>query len=166
MSKNNSPFETKRIEVPNRGLSRRQFIYATAIAAGSVALGNFTARARTKSPNDKLDMGIIGVAGKGSADMGGMSGENIVALCDVDANHLAKVAAKFPNARTYRDYRVMLEKEKLDATTVTVPDHHHAPAAMRAIKAGMAVYCQKPLTHTVYEARKLMEAAREHKVAT
>ena len=166
MSKINSPFDTKRIEVPNRGVSRRQFIYTTAIAAGSLALGSFTARARVKSRNDKLDVGIIGTAGKGTVDMGGMAGENIVALCDVDSNKLDKAAAKFPNARKYRDYRVMLEKEKLDATTVTIPDHHHAPAAMRAIKAGMAVYCQKPLTHTVYEARALMNAAREHKVAT
>jgi predicted dehydrogenase len=168
MSESNSFFETKRVEVPNRGLSRRQFIYTTALAAGSLALGSFAARGQAlKSPNDKLNVAIIGVTGKGSADMGGMSGENIVALCDVDKSHLAKAAQKFPNARTYGDYRVMLEKEKnLDATTVTIPDHHHAPAAARAIAAGLNVYCQKPLTHTISEARKLTEMAREHKVIT
>src|SRR5580704_5333392 len=168
MSESNSFFETKRVEVPNRGLSRRQFVYTTALAAGSLALGNFTARGRAlKSPNDKLNVAIIGVTGKGSADMGGMSGENIVALCDVDRGHLAKAAAKFPNARTYQDYRKMLETEKnLDATTVTIPDHHHAPAAARAMAAGINVYCQKPLTHSIDQARKLTELARKHKVVT
>lgn len=168
MSKIISPFETKRVEVPGGSLNRRQFIYTTALAAGSLALGSFSVRARAlKSPNGKLNVGIIGVAGKGSADMGGMSGENIVALCDVDERHLEKAAQKFPKARKYRDYRVMLEKEKgLDATTVTVPDHHHAPAAARALAAGINVYCQKPLTHTIDEARKLTEMARKYKAIT
>src|SRR5277367_1758054 len=161
------PFDTLRIEVPHRGLSRRQFIYTTAIAAGSLAISSFSARARPKSANEKLDVAIIGVTGKGAVDLQGMSGENIVAVCDVDSQNLARVAKNYPNARQYRDYRVMFEKEKnLDATTVTVPDHHHAPAAMRAMHAGLAVYCQKPLTHSIEEARKLMMTAREHKVAT
>src|SRR5580692_10670342 len=104
MSKINSQFETKRIEVPASGLSRRQFIYTTALAAGSLTLsGCMTPRRVMKSPNEKLDMAIIGVTGKGAADMGGMSGENIVALCDVDSSNLAKAAKKFPKARTYRD---------------------------------------------------------------
>jgi predicted dehydrogenase len=88
-------------------------------------------------------------------------------LCDVDANALDAASKRWPGARLYRDYRVMIEQEKtLDAVTVSIPDHQHAPAAMLAIKSGRGVYCQKPLTHTIGEARALMLAARKHKVPT
>ncbi|MDB6111342.1 MAG: iolG 1 [Pedosphaera sp.] len=149
-------------------LTRRQFIYASAMAASATALTGFAApKPKFKSPNEKLDLGIIGCGGKGQADSQGLSGENIVALCDVDADSLAAAAKKWPNARCYRDYRVMIEKEKsIDAVTVSIPDHQHAPAAMLAIKAGKHVYCQKPLTHTVSEARALTLAARKYKVMT
>ncbi len=165
MSKSTSSSEPTRIELPRRALNRRQFIYTTALAASSLALGG-CATSR-KSPNEKLDVGIIGTGGKGSADSSGLSSENIVALCDVDANTLAKAAKKWPKARLYRDYRVMLEKErKLDAVTVSISDHHHAPAAMQAIKSGINVYCQKPLAHSISEARALTLAARKYKVIT
>src|SRR5438552_14837514 len=93
--------------------TRRQFIYASAMAASATALTGFAApKPKFRSPNEKLDLGIIGCGGKGQADSHGLSGENIVALCDVDADSLAEAAKKWPNARCYRDYRVMIEKEK------------------------------------------------------
>src|SRR5262249_19801218 len=89
------------------------------------------------------------------------------ALCDVDDNTLRAVGGAHAGAKLYRDYRVMLEKQKdIDAVVVSTPDHHHAPAAMRAMHLGKHVYCQKPLTHTIWEARQLTEAARKYKVAT
>ena len=164
------PSQTVRQELPTRSLSRRHFIYTTALAAGSLALtSRAVPRLGYKSPNEKLDVAIIGCGGKGQVDSTNIAnaGENIVALCDVDAKALAKAALKWPKATQHRDYRVMIEKEKsADAVTVSIPDHHHAPAAMRAIRAGKHVYCQKPMTHTVSEARALTLAAREHKVAT
>ena len=169
MPNSNSSSKPVRIEIPRQALSRRQFIYASALAASSLTLGGCASpqRVNYKSPNDKLNVGIIGVGGKGEVDSDGLSSENIVALCDVDSNTLAKGAKRWPNARQYRDYRVMLEKEKqLDAVTVSIPDHQHAPAAMMAIKMGKHVYCQKPLTHTISEARALTHAARKYKVAT
>ncbi len=152
----------------NSSLTRRQFIYSSAIAAGGIALsGCATARPRRVSANEKLNIGIIGCGGKGASDADGVSGENIIALCDVDENTLNNAAKKYPGARLYRDYRVMLATEKtLDAVTVSTPDHHHFPATMMAIQLGKHVYCQKPLTHSVWEARMLTLAARKHGVAT
>jgi len=149
-------------------VTRRRFIYTSALAASSLALaGCLSSGTRYRSPNEKLDVGIIGCDGKGDVDSAGMAGENIVALCDVDTNALAKAAKKWPHARQYRDYRVMLDKEQtIDAVTVTIPDHQHAPAAMRAIQCGKHVYCQKPLTHMISEARALTQVARKYKVAT
>jgi predicted dehydrogenase len=97
-----------------------------------------------------------------------MSGQNIVALCDVDWKHAAKTFEQYPNARKYRDFRKMLDKEggNIDAVTVSTPDNIHAVAAMAAIKRGKHVYCQKPLAHDIFEVRKLTEAARKHKVVT
>ena len=93
---------------------------------------------------------------------------DIVAICDVDENNLNKVAVTLPNARKYKDWRELLAKEadKIDSVNVSTPDHMHAPIAMEAIKKGKHVYCQKPLTHEVYEARRLTLAAREAKVVT
>ena len=164
----NLPFGPDRVELSRRSLSRRQFIYTTALAASSLAATSYAApRAKVKSPNQKLDIGAIGAGGKGGDDARNCASENIVAVCDVDANVLAAAARTWPKARQYRDYRVMQEKEKsLDAVTIGIPDHHHAPAAMLAIKSGCHVYCQKPLTHTISEARALTLAARKYKVAT
>jgi predicted dehydrogenase len=169
MPNRNQPIKTVRLEHVLPQINRRRFIYTSALAASALAAGlpAFAARTNYKSPNGRLNIGGIGVSGKGEVDLAGVFSENIVALCDVDSNNLAAALQKFPHARTYSDYRVMIEKEKnLDAVTVSVPDHHHAPAAIRAIKAGKHVYCQKPLTHTIWEARQLTLAAREHKVAT
>jgi predicted dehydrogenase len=169
MIKENSHSNSVRTEIATPQINRRHFIYTSALAAGALAvsLPAYAAMAKYKSPNEKLNIAGIGTAGKGAVDLEGVSGENIVALCDVDSNKLAAAVQKYPGARPYSDYRVMIEKEKsIDAVTVSVPDHHHAPAAMRAIKAGKHVYCQKPLTHSVWEARQLTLAARKHGVAT
>jgi predicted dehydrogenase len=169
MTDKKASFDVVRTEVSTPHMSRRHFIYTSVLAAGALAtsLPAYARRANFKSPNEKLDIAGIGTAGRAAADLEGVSGENIVALCDVDANSLANALKKYPGARTYSDYREMLEKEKtIDAVTVAVPDHHHAPAAMRAIAAGKHVYVEKPLTHTVWEARQMTLAARKYGVAT
>ncbi len=105
--------------------------------------------------------------GRGDEDLEDLKSENIVALCDVDWDRAAATFRQFPNATRYRDFREMLDKEKdIDAVVVGTPDHIHAVVSMTAIKPGKHVYCEKPLTRTVYEARALAKAAREAKVAT
>ena len=124
--------------------------------------------ANYKSPNEKLNIAVIGAGGKGESDTDHCSTENIVALCDVDANTLRRRSEKYPNAKTFRDYRKMLDEigNEIDAVTVSTPDNHHFIAAMRAMKMGKHVYCQKPLTHDIWEARMLREGAAKFKLAT
>jgi predicted dehydrogenase len=119
-------------------------------------------------PSEKLNIAGIGVGGRGANNVDACHMENIVALCDVDQNHAGKTFERYPQAGKYRDFRKMLEKEEknIDAVTVSTPDHVHAAASMMAMKMGKHVYCEKPLTHSIYEARVLTEAARKYKVAT
>jgi hypothetical protein len=151
-------------------LSRRQFIHTATLAAGAAALAGCATPPRGPRripPGAKLKLGIIGCGGKGWGDLEGVAGEDIVALCDVDERALQHAAKRIPGARLFRDYRVMLaEVADLDGVTVSIPDHQHAPAALRAMARGLHVYVQKPLTHTVREARLMAEAARRHGVAT
>ncbi len=146
-------------------LSRRRFLSLSAtVGAGLFAAPAFV---RSQSPNSKLNIALIGVGGKGEDNYNGVKGENIVALCDVDAKSLAKGAERSPAAQQFRDYRKMFDALKdYDAVVVSTPDHHHFPATMRALQARKHVYCEKPLTHTVWEARQIEEAARNAKVAT
>ena len=121
------------------------------------------------SPNDKLNIAGIGVRkwGMGSNNLSQCKSENIVALCDVDQKQAAPTYKKYPKAKVYKDYRIMLDKQKdIDAVIVATPDHNHAVITMLAMKMGKHVYCQKPLTHTVYEARMITEAAKKYKVQT
>jgi len=122
------------------------------------------------APSEKVNVAGIGVGGQGGVDIERINntGEvNIIALCDVDEKYAGGMFDAYPEAKRYRDYRKMLDEEKgIDGVVVGTPDHTHAIVSMTAIKTGKHVYCEKPLTHTVYEARKLAEAAREHKVAT
>jgi predicted dehydrogenase len=122
-----------------------------------------------RSPNDRLRFACIGVGGKGSSDTDHV-GElgDVVALCDIDSNRLGAKAEKFPDAKTYRDFRKLLEEmaPKVDAVVVSTPDHTHAAAAVMAMRLGKPVYCQKPLAHSPYEARLMRETAAERKVAT
>lgn len=154
----------------NANLSRRRFLLGSTAAA---SLYSFSGPLilRGESPNEKVSLGFIGVGGKGADNLNSLSNEsisslcNIVALCDVDEKSLNVAAAKFPNAKKYRDFRRLLEQKDIDAVVVTTPDHFHAVAAMAAMKLGKHVYCEKPLTHSIYEARQLTRAAREHKLA-
>ncbi len=110
--------------------------------------------------NQRLNIASIGVGGKGWSDLVETSkGQNVVAVCDVDSSALSKAAERYPKAKGYRDWRKLLEQSDIDAVTVSTPDHMHAPISMSAIHLGKHIYCQKPLTHDVYEARKLAEAA-------
>ncbi|MGE5610044.1 MAG: Gfo/Idh/MocA family protein [Bacillota bacterium] len=146
-------------------ISRRRFLGHSAAVAAAVSAG--PAILRSASPSEKLNIACIGVGGRGGAHLGPAGTENVVAICDVDLNTLEKVSQQFPSARKYQDYRVLFDKQKdIDAVIVATPDHHHFSAAMRAIQQGKHVYCEKPLTHTIWEARMLTEAARKHKVAT
>lgn len=153
-------------------ISRRVFIFGSAVmAAGCATMGKRPKGPRKISANEKVNLAAIGSGGKGASDIEGAfeAGENpVVALCDVDWKVGAKTFAKFPNARQYKDFRIMLEKEykNIDAVTISTPDHMHAPAAMACMQMGKHVYVQKPLTHNIYECRRLLEVAREYKVAT
>jgi predicted dehydrogenase len=119
------------------------------------------------APSDKLNIAGIGVGGMGGANLRELQTENIVALCDVDWKRAADSFKLFPGAKQYKDFRIMLDKQKdIDAVVVATPDHVHAIASMTAIKLGKHVYCEKPLTYTVAESRKVTIAAREAKVAT
>ena len=151
---------------------RRGFLGAsaasTAVAAGFLILpSRVLGRGAEKPPSRRLNIASIGAGGRAVEDLEALKTENIVALCDVDDRNAAGTYRKFPQAKRYKDFRVMLEKEKgIDAVLVATPDHLHAVASMAAIKAGKHVYCEKPLTRTVREARALTLAAREAKVAT
>ena len=152
----------------SRKITRRDFMGGMAAAAMFTIVPRYVlGGAGQTSPSEKLNIAAVGAGGMGASNIDKCSEENIVALCDVDDNRAAATFNKFPNARKYRDFRKMLEKQKdIDAVIIATPDHTHAVVAMMAMKMGKHVYCQKPMTHSVYEARKLTEAAREYKVAT
>ena len=123
----------------------------------------------SKSPNEKIQVGCIGVNGKGESDVRNVSEfGKIYALCDVDSTFLDGTAKKYKTEHNFADFREMLDKmgDRIDAVTVSIPDHNHAVAAAKAMKMGKHVYCQKPLTHTIWEARRLGEIAKETGVAT
>ncbi len=148
---------------------RRRFATATAgITAATIVPASVLGGGTKKPPSETLNIAGIGVGGQGAADLKAVSSEHIVALCDVDERRASGTFKRYPKAARYKDFRKMLEKEadRIDAVVVATPDHVHAPAAMAAIKAGKHVYCEKPLTHSVREARRVAEAARKHGVAT
>ena len=149
-------------------ITRRQFLSgAAAAAAFTIVPRHVLGGPRHVAPSEKLNIACIGIGGMGGSDSGQVGTETVVALCDVDWKHGAGTFNRYPNAKKYRDFRKMLEKEKsIDAVTVSTPDNTHAVAAMMAIKMGKHVYCQKPLAHDIFEVRRLTEAARKHKVMT
>src|SRR5262249_50223724 len=156
-----------------RKVNRRKFLQAggiSAAAAGFWLTGGVTesfARQPGGGPNERLNIAIIGAGGQGGSDHGNVRGENIVALCDVDGNRARDVFNAHPKAPKYTDFRQMLDKQKdIQAVTVSTPDHTHFHASAMAIQRGKHVYTQKPLTHSVWEARQLGQLARKHKVAT
>jgi len=158
---------TKHEQLSSSGFTRRQFLYTTAIAGAALATGCASAKPRRLSSADKLNIGVVGAGGKGSSDTDHCASENIVALCDVDSSRAASQLKKYPKAKYYQDWRVMLEKEKgLDAVIVSTPDHTHAAIAAAAMRMGKHIYCQKPLVQTVYEARLLRKLAKDYGVVT
>ncbi|MBN2327789.1 MAG: Gfo/Idh/MocA family oxidoreductase [Candidatus Omnitrophica bacterium] len=153
-------------------LSRRLFLTGSAAAVTAGCAGprirkTTLAKSQFKSPNEKLNIASIGVGGKGRSDVDTCNSENIVALCDVDWNSASGAFKRYPDAKKYKDFRIMLEDcKEIDAVTISTPDHMHAIAALRCMEAGKHVYVQKPLTHTVFEARTLRQAAHRYGVAT
>ncbi len=145
--------------------TRRQFLQSTALTIGGSHLA-LAAPKRILGANERLNVGVIGVGGRGASDLAAMTSENVVAICDVDENRLNAAGSKFPKAQKFFDYRQLIERQDLDAVVIATPDHHHAPATMRALKRSLHVYCEKPLTHTVQEARLIAKTAAKMKVAT
>lgn len=147
-------------------VSRRQFLQSTALAAGAVTLGT-PAIVRGQNLNDKLNLAIIGAGGRGAANTAGVASENIVALCDVSEANLGQAAQRFPQARTFTDFRKLFDHAgEFDAVVVSTCEHTHAFATLPALKLGKHVYCEKPLTYNVWEARVIREAAAQARVAT
>jgi predicted dehydrogenase len=162
--------------------SRRFFLMSTAAGAAAFAMPKMLRAQNATSPSSKLNVACIGVGGRGHEDMMATArckGVNIAALCDVDSKMIEKAQASLhaaatkqsipeSTAKTYADFRKMLDEMKndIDAVTIATPDHCHAPAAIRAMSLGKHVYVEKPLTYTLREARTLREAAQKYKVVT
>lgn len=152
-------------------LKRREFLKAalvagTALPSATAMLPKSAQAAGSRSANDKLNIAVIGVAARGEANLNGVAGENIVALCDIDAARLGKAAERFPNAKTTDDYRRIFDQPNLDAVVVSTPDHMHAIPVAQALRQGLAVYCEKPLAHSIFEVRTIRNLTRENKAVT
>ena len=148
---------------------RRTFLASAAAATAGLTIvpRHVLGGPGTVAPSDKLNVAGVGVGGMGKNNLWRCETESIVALCDVDFGLADPVFKKYPEARQYKDFRVMLDEEKnVDAVVIATPDHTHAVIAMAAMERGKHVYVQKPLTHSVYEARLLTEAARKNGVVT
>jgi predicted dehydrogenase len=148
------------------GVDRRQFLAGAAAASTALVTRRSRGQAAASSAA-KLNIAGIGVGGQGGHDLSQLESENIVALCDVDSDYAARTFKRYPRAKIHVDYRKMFEDlPEIDAVVIATPDHLHACIAMAAMKMGKHVYCEKPLTHSVWEARQLGLAAAKHKVAT
>jgi predicted dehydrogenase len=153
-----------------RSSSRRQFLQHAGAGVALFNIRRLVQGAENVAPNAKLNVAGIGIGSRGGADVGEVAGlgHNIVALCDVDEKYAAKEFAKYPNAKQFKDYRVMLDKmgKEIDAVVIGTPDHTHAIISMEAMRQGKHVYCEKPLAHSVHEVRALMAASHQYKVVT
>jgi predicted dehydrogenase len=163
--------QKKRTCQQDNKISRRDFMgsAAAAVAAFTIVPRYVLGGPGNVPPSEKINIAAIGAGGMGANNINACSdsGENIVALCDVDDERAKDTFNRYPNARKWKDFREMLDKQKdIDAVIVATPDHTHAVAAMAAMRRGKHVYVQKPLTRTVYEARMLTEAARKYKIVT
>src|SRR5947209_16836822 len=150
-------------------LTRRGFLRAGAAgAAGYWVGGQLFADEKRPAANDRLHVAMIGVAGQGGHDLGQIAaaGAEIVALCDVDESRTGEARKQFPKATFVKDYRKLFDQKGIDAVGIGTPDHHHAVATLTALKAGLHVFCEKPLTHTVQEARLVAETATKMKRVT
>ena len=155
----------------NENISRRDFIKRSGAATLGMMIVPNTVLGRRfghTAPSDKLNIAGIGIGGVGRRNLKNMATENIVALCDVDWKYADKTFRDYPNARRFKDWRVMFDEmgKSIDAIMVATPDHTHAGVTAHAMTLGKHVYCQKPLTHSVYEARLLAKLAKKYRVAT
>ncbi len=151
--------------------TRRDFVKQSAALGTAWWVGSQSlwSAEKERSPLERLNFACIGVGNKGSSDTNSADkAGNVIALCDIDDRHLGKKSSRIPKAEKFNDYRKMFEKlgDKIDAVTVSTPDHSHAPASVRAMRMGKHCFCQKPLTWSVYEARTMRKLAAEMKVAT
>ncbi len=153
-------------------ISRRSFLKAGTAAAVGLTIAPSTilgkVHGHTAAPSDKLNILGVGIGGRGASDLRELETENIIGLCDVDWKYAAHVFDRYPDAKRYNDYRVMFDEmlDQADAVMVATADHTHAVISAQAITAGKHVYCEKPLTHSVYEARLLAKLTEKYKVAT
>ena len=157
------------MEKSTKNLTRRNFVKATtAAAAFTIVPRHVLGGPEQTAPSDKLNIAGVGIGGMGKNNIKTVAAtENIVALCDVDQAYAGPVFELYPDAKRYIDFRDMFDKQKdIDAVIVATPDHSHAVVALAAMELGKHVYVQKPITHSVYEARKLTEAARKYNVQT
>jgi predicted dehydrogenase len=149
----------------NRILSRRQFTQKMFTAAGAITAA--PAFLRGQNLNSKLNIAVIATGGRGGSNLASVASENIVALCDVNGKSLAAAAAKYPDAMKFTDFRKVFDRATaFDAVVVSTCEHTHAFATMLALQHGKHVYCEKPLTHNIWEARRIREMAAKKKVAT
>ena len=152
--------------------SRREFLRRAVLAGTATATAGLVAPVsrgqspRRRSPNEKLNIGVVGVAARGRSNLNGVLSENIVALCDIDQQRLDGAAKLLPQAARYTDFRKLLERNDLDAVVVSTPDHTHALPVVGALQAGLHVYCEKPLAHSVWEVRQMRNWAARQKAVT
>jgi len=150
----------------HNALYRRQFLKCAGLSAGGFWLLRHPASVVKAAANEKLNVAFVGTANRAGENLSEVAREiasvNVVALCDVDDNYLGAAAQKYPGAKTYNDFRQMLERKDIDAVVVGTPDHTHAVAAAAALKSGRHVYCEKPLTRTISEARIVTNLAKQH----
>src|SRR5262245_4764920 len=146
--------------------SRRRFLQTSAASLGAAGLAPLALRSDEKKapPSERLRVGVIGVAAQGQynwSEIAKVPNGEIVARCDADETRIGPARKAFPNASFDTDFRKMLERKGMDAVVVATPDHTHAPATLAALRAGLHVYCEKPLTHTVHEARLVAATAKK-----
>ena len=149
--------------------NRRDFMKTSAVSGIGFWVAAGLQADESKSPNSQIAIASVGIGGKGESDSDDAEVRAMVAICDVAENRLnAFGESKFPQAKRYTDYRKMLEemRGKIDAVTVSTPDHMHAPVSLMAMRMGIHCFCQKPLTRTIYEARLMAQVAKEKKLAT
>ena len=158
---------TRKADLTKRTINRRDAMKMMAASTG-IYLTSKTGSRAVDSPNEKLNVALIGIGGQGGSNLRGVSSQNIVALCDVDEKRGAKSFGQFPKAAKFSDYRVMFDKmeKDIDAVVVSTPDHTHFNPSMIAMSLGKHLYCEKPMAHNVWQVRKMTELAAKNNLAT
>ena len=141
----------------NQQTNRRNFLKRSTLSGTGFCVVGSRVLAQGQSPNEKLNIGVVGVSGRGGSNLRALAGENIVALCDVDDRKLATAAGRFPKAKTHHDWRKMLDQKDLDAVVCSTTEHTHAPISVGALRRGLHVYCEKPIAHTAEEAQLIRQ---------